>query len=303
MRNTKKLLHKLTRRLLPSALLLLAAFTLPASAKISVATSLTDFASIANAVGGERVEAFAIAKPTANPHSVEVLPSYMTKVARAQLYVKVGLGLDGWAEAIIHGSRNTRLVQVDASRGVSVLEIPTGKVDASLGDVHPEGNPHYWLNPNNALPIAQNIHDALVRIDPTGAPYYDQRLEAFRQEAARRIANLRTRMQPLARQTIFTYHSSWPYFAQAFELRIVGKLEPVPGIPPTARHLNDLLEIARNEHPMALLLEPYFSREGGEFLQRSAGIPTRTVSPSCTGVAPDSYWNHFDEIVATLTSR
>ena len=284
-------------------LILMVALTLPTFAKVSVATSLTDFASIANAIGGDRVDAFAIAKPTANPHSVEVLPSYMTKVARAQIYVKVGLGLDGWAESIIHGSRNSNIQIVDASQGIAVLEKPTGKVDASMGDVHPEGNPHYWLDPNNAVLIAGNIEKALLAVDPDGANYYKQRLEQFTLNAKTQIAALQTRMKPMANQAIFTYHSSWPYFAQAFGLRIVGKLEPVPGIPPTARHLNELLAIAKSEKVVALLQEPYFPKEGGEFLVRNAGIPTRSVAPSCSGPEPDAYWKHFDQIIQSLTSK
>jgi len=185
--------------------------TIPAIAKITVATSLTDFASIANSIGGDRVDAFAIAKPTSNPHSVEVLPSYMVKVARARVYVKVGLGLDGWADQIISGSRNTNISVMDASQGIEVLEKPTGKVDASMGDVHPEGNPHYWLDPANAVMIAQNIYRALLAVDPDGSSYYQQRLSIFRNDAKVKSATLKKQMAPLANKAIFTYHSSWPY--------------------------------------------------------------------------------------------
>lgn len=217
-------------KLVQYSLLLIALLILPSFGKIVIATSLTDFGSIASAIGGARVEAFAIAKPTANPHSVEVLPSYMVKVARSQLYIKVGLGLDGWAESIISGSRNTHLTVVDASSGIEVLEKPTGKVDASMGDVHPEGNPHYWLDPNNGIVIAQNIYKALVSIDPKNTEYYAQNLSAFNSNAKFKIASYSEKMKPFSNQAIFTYHSSWPYFAKAFGLRIVGKLEPVPGI-------------------------------------------------------------------------
>src|SRR5688500_18297305 len=113
--------------------------------KAQVAASLPDLASTAASVGGNRVEVFAIAKASANPHSVEVLPSYMIKVARARVYLKVGLWLDGWADAVIDGSRNKGLLVADCSAGIPVLEKPEGKVDASHGDVHPHGNPHYWL--------------------------------------------------------------------------------------------------------------------------------------------------------------
>src|SRR5262245_16279247 len=144
-------------------------FPAPALAKLRVAASTNDLASIAASVGGDQVEAFAIARPTADVHRVEVLPSSMVKVARADLYLKVGLGLDGWADAIVAGSRNARLRVVDCSRDVAVLEKPAGRVTAAQGDVHPDGNPHYWLDPANGAVVARNVAAALAQADPAHA--------------------------------------------------------------------------------------------------------------------------------------
>ncbi|MEO5617400.1 MAG: metal ABC transporter substrate-binding protein, partial [Candidatus Eisenbacteria bacterium] len=165
------------RFVLAAALLLaLAAPAYPAPAKpagrLRVAASINDLASIAASVGGEQVEVFSIARPTSDPHRVEALPSYMVKVARSRLYLKVGLGLDQWADALIEGSRNRKLRIVDCSRGVALLEIPTGKVDASMGDVHPDGNPHYWLDPRNGAQVARTIAAALAEADPANAERY-----------------------------------------------------------------------------------------------------------------------------------
>ena len=137
-----------------------------ATAKITVAASNNDLASIAASVGGDQVETFAIGRPNADAHRVEVLPSYMVKVSRAHIYLKVSLGLDQWADQIIDGSRNDKLVVVDCSANVNILEKPTGNVNASMGDIHPNGNPHYWLDPRNGGVIAQTVATALSKVDP-----------------------------------------------------------------------------------------------------------------------------------------
>jgi len=149
----------------------------PVGATIRIVASLPDIGSIASYIGGDKVEVASIAQANANPHSVEVFPSYMAKAARASLFLKCGLALDQWADAIIDGSRNNNLMVIDCSSGINVLEKPTGKVDASKGDVHPFGNPHYWLDPSNGVVIAQNILEGLKRSTSQIAPYTRQILK------------------------------------------------------------------------------------------------------------------------------
>ncbi len=286
--------------LLLSALFLTSAFS--EQAKIKVAASLPDLASIASAVGGEEVEVFSIAKSNANPHFVEVLPSYMIRVAKARIYVKAGLGLDQWADAILDGSRNNNITVVDASSGVSVLEKPTGKVDASLGDVHPQGNPHYWLDPRNGVHVAETVRDALKKTDPAHAAAYEANFEKFRTGSESRIRDWNGRMAPLKGKAVITYHSSWVYFAHAFNLRIVGYVEPYPGIPPTARHLRELLETIKAEKAELLIQEPYYSGKDPEFLARETGIKVFRFTPSCDGTGVGDYWKHFDDITNAISA-
>ncbi len=272
-------------------------------AKVKIAASLPDLASIAAYVGGDQVEVFSIAKSSANPHFVEVLPSYMIRVARADIYVKAGLGLDQWADAILEGSRNNRITLVDASRGVDVLEKPTGKVDASSGDVHPQGNPHYWLDPVNGIRIAETLRDALKQVDPSHATQYDANAARFKAEAVQRIEAWKESMAPLKGSAIITYHSSWVYFARAFSLRIVDHVEPFPGIPPTARHLRDLVDAIRSNKAKILLQEPYYPGKDPEFLARETGIKVYRFTPSCEGVASGDYLKHFDSMVSALGGK
>lgn len=273
---------------------------LSAEARIKVAASLPDLASIAAYVGGDQVEAFSIARSNANPHFVEVLPSYMIRVSRAAVYLKAGLSLDPWADAILEGSRNASIEVADCSAGINVLEKPTGKVDASLGDVHPQGNPHYWLNPANGVRAAENIRDALKRADPGHAALYDANTEKFRAEAARRIQGWQQKLAPLKGEAIVTYHSSWVYFADAFGLRVVGHVEPFPGIPPTAKHLRELVDLIRADKATVLLQEPYYPGKDPDFLTRETGIRVFRFTPSCNGTGPGDYLRHFDEMTDAL---
>jgi zinc/manganese transport system substrate-binding protein len=272
------------------------------AAPIRIVAALPDLGSIASYIGSDKVEVSAIAKANSNPHSIEVFPSYMAKVSRASIYLKSGLGLDQWSDAIIDGSRNNKVIAVDCSNGVSVLEKPTGKVDASMGDVHPFGNPHYWLDPRNGVIIAQNIALSLEKIDEQNTSFYEKNLDRFKAETSARFAAWQEKMKTLDGRKIITYHSSWPYFADAFGFSIVAKVEPFPGIPPTGNHLADLVEIIKKENVAFIIQEPYFSDDAPRFLNRQTGVKVFKCAPSCSDVTPSSYFDHFEGIIIQLTT-
>ena len=284
---------------LAAGLALLALVPGAVSAKLRVAASTTDLASIASSVGGDQVEVFAITRPNADVHRVEVLPSYMVQVSRAALYLKVGLGLDQWADGIIDGSRNAKLKVLDCGAGITPLDKPTN-VNASMGDVHPFGNPHYWLDPRNGIIVAREVAEELGRLDPAHAADYGARAEAFAKEAGAAYARGQQAVSRMPVKTVFTYHASWVYLAHAFGLEIAATAEPVPGIPPTAKHLEELVTIAKQRKVAALIQEPYFAEEAGKFLAREAGVRTVKVSPSCDGPQAGSYLAHFDALFGLL---
>jgi zinc/manganese transport system substrate-binding protein len=189
---------------------------------------------------------------------------------------------------------------VDCSVGIPVLEKRAGKVDASHGDVHPEGNPHYWLDPAHAARIAATIQAALAKADPQGAEAYASGAEAFVKENAARVEIWRARMAPLKGAAVITYHGSWAYFARAFGLRVVGHVEPFPGIPPTGRHLQGLLETIRAEKAAFLIQEPYFPDKDPAFLARKTGLRVHKFAPSCAGPGAGEYWRHFEDMIGAL---
>jgi zinc/manganese transport system substrate-binding protein len=271
------------------------------AAQIIIGAALPDLGSIASCVGGDKVDVFSIAKSNANAHFVEVLPSYMIKVSRAAMYLKVGLALDQWSAEIIDGSRNDKLLIVDCSDGISVLQKPTGKVDASMGDVHPEGNPHYWLDPSNGIIIANNILAGLKKIDPSNSSYYDKNYENFKNEAEKHIVDWKSKMSKLSGKKMIGYHSSWVYFASAFNLTVAGYVEPLPGIPPTGKHLAELVDIIKRDNISILIQEPYFPDEAPLFLARQTGIKVCKVAPSCADVKPNSFFSHFDNAIDQIT--
>ncbi len=273
-----------------------------AADRLRVVASISDLASIAAAVGGDRVEVTAIARPTNDVHRVEVLPSYMVRVSRAQLYLKVGLGLDQWADQIIDGSRNAKVTVVDCSRPITPLEKPTGRVDGRAGDVHPFGNPHYWLDPRNGALVARDLAAAFSQVDPSHAADFGARAEAFAADCERRQQAAATRLAGLPTHEILTYHSSWVYLAAATGLTVAGTVEPVPGIPPTGAHLQELVELIKARRPVVLLQEPYFSDEAAQFLARETGLRAVKISPSCDTTAADSYLAHFDAVVAAIAA-
>jgi len=271
-----------------------------AFAKMRVGASINDLASIASTVGGDEVEVFSIARPNTDVHRVEVLPSYMVKVSRARLYLKVGMGLDQWADGIIDGSRNTHLVVVDCSKDIPRLEVPTAQVNASMGDIHPYGNPHYWLDPRNGAIVARTVAEAFGKADPANADRYRDRAEKFAEEAQETFARGKAAAAAMPVKSMVTYHRSWSYFANAFGIEVAGEAEPVPGIPPTGKHLAQIVKIAKERHVPIFLQEPYFSDDAGRFLARQADMRVVVAAPSCDAVTPGSYLAHFTELFGKI---
>jgi zinc/manganese transport system substrate-binding protein len=283
------------------AVLIMIFSAIAANAAINVVTSTADLKSIAEYVGGDRVSVQSIASGKANPHFVEVLPSYMVMVARADIYFKIGLELDFWAQPIIDGSRNGKLIIIDCSQGVEPMEKPTAKVDASMGDVHPQGNPHYWLDPNNASIIAGNIARGLIQVDPSGKAAYESNLVKFNAQLQSRMELWQELTKPLKGLEIITYHNSWPYFSRAFGITVAGFVEPKPGIEPTPAHTAELIEMVKSRGIKIIGKEPYFSDKSPKVIASATGAEVVNLPPSVGGdpQAVD-YFTLIDTIIAKL---
>ena len=280
----------------------LAAGSSPAE-PVAVVTSLPDFAVITRAIGGDLVEVDSIVKGNRDVHSVELLPSLMLKVRRANIYVKVGLDLDLWSRQLIDGSRNAGLVVVDPSAGIEVLQVPTFKVDASHGDLHAYGNPHYWLDPANVRPIGEAILEGLARVAPQHAATFRANLDAYVKRVDAATAAWQQRLAPFGGAQLVSFHNSWPYFEKRFGVRVVEFLEPKPGVPPTPTHIAALQELLKSGRVKAILMESYFDDRVPAMLSRTTGVPLVKV-PILVGGAPgvDDQLALFDTITRELAA-
>jgi zinc/manganese transport system substrate-binding protein len=283
-------------------LVLLLALAVPALAKVKVVASSSDLASIVKEVGGDKVEVTSIGQGKSNLHFIEMLPSYMMKVSQADIYFKIGLAMDQWAAGIIDGSRNGKLVVVDCSKGIDVLERPTGKVDASMGDVHPDGNPHYWLDPRNGKVIARNVLDGLTQADAANAAAYKANFDSLSRRLDSAWQVWSSKATSFKGIPVISYHSTWVYFAAAFGIDVVGYIEPKPGIEPTASHTAELIEIMKKRDVKVIFREPYFSDRAPNALAKETGAVVYTV-PSSVGGTDEArdYFSLFDMLINTLT--
>jgi len=311
--------------------------------KLNVMTTTTNLESIAEAVGGEHVNVSSLASGSEDPHFVQAKPSYMVKTRSADLWVRVGLELEiGYEELIIAGSRNPRIRvgspgHLDASEGVKPLEVPSGKVSRAMGDVHPSGNPHYWLDPYNGRIIARNICRRLKQLDAEHAADYDRNLAAFLlkldsamfggklvetvggeklwkmqsdgaldrflKDQTFSLGGWLAKLKPFERAKIVTYHRSWSYFAHRFNLQIVGELEPKPGIPPGPSHVLEVMNTMKSEKVGVILMEPFYNRADAEVVAKKTGARVVVAAAAVNGrQEADSYIAMLDNAVARLSS-
>lgn len=293
------------KRILLLAFLALAAR--PAAATVHVVTSIQDFASIADSVGGKRVETFALSRGYQDPHFVDPKPSFILKLSRADLLIVAGLELEiGYLPPLLDQSRNEKIRPgapgyLDASIGCDILERPTGVVTRAMGDVHPFGNPHYWLDPNNGRIIARAIEAKLSALDPAGAAEYKANLAAFDAKIAEAEKRWDAMLGPYAGTDVVTYHNSWPNFLKRFRLKAAGYIEPKPGIPPTPSHTVEIINMMRERKIPVILMEPYFDDKTPKAVAEKTGAKLLRFIPSVGGV-PEAkdYVSLFDYDVKLL---
>jgi zinc/manganese transport system substrate-binding protein len=290
-------------------LVVLAALSLaaPVFGTVKVVTSVQDFASIADAVGGKRVETFALAKGYQDPHFVDPKPSFVLKLSKADLLIVAGLELEiGYLPPLIDQSRNERIHPggpgyLDASNGCDILERPTGTVTRAMGDVHPFGNPHFWLDPENGRVIARSIAAKLTELDPAGAAEYKANLAAFDAKLTEGEKRWDAALAPDAGTELVTYHNSWPNFLKHFKLVAAGYIEPKPGIPPSPSHTVEIIDMMKAKKIPVILMEPYFDRKTPNQIAEKTGAKLLVFIPSVGGLPEiKDYFGLFDYDVKLL---
>ncbi len=279
----------------------------PAATKLSVVTATTDLAALVQEVGGDRVDVDSIARGYQDPHFVEAKPSFLLKLRKTDLLVIVGLELEiGWLPPLIQQSGNPKIQvgapgYLDASRFARILEIPTGQVTRAEGDVHPLGNPHYWLDPENGLRIAKGIETKISEMRPADADYFAQRYTDFERRLKQADQQWLAEMKPYAGRKIVTYHRSWPNFADHFHLDVAGYVEPRPGIPPSPQHTVELIQLMKRDGVKVIVVEPYFDLKTPNSIARETGGQVLVLMPSVGGEKEiTDYFKLFDYNIAKL---
>jgi ABC-type Zn uptake system ZnuABC Zn-binding protein ZnuA len=277
-----------------------------AADKIRVVATIPDLKALAEEVGGKQVDVETLARGNQNAHELELRPSLMLKLRRADILLENGLELDTWADVVVQGANNANIVRgapgrIDVSRGIQVLEVPSTRVDRSMGDVHPLGNPHYSLDPGMAPVITQNIVDAFARFAPDRRAEFERNRQAFLARLDEAMARWTRTMEPLKGAKVIVYHPQWIYLLARFGLSQAGTLEDRPGIPATPSHLTRIIRQMKDERIKVIIVEPWNDLKLATRVADEAGAKAVVLASMVGGVkGTDSYIEAIDHNVTVL---
>jgi zinc/manganese transport system substrate-binding protein len=255
----------------------LCAVALSTHAKLNVVASLPDFGAIAQEIGGDKVKVTSIARGTEDPHFVDARPSFIRILNQADVLLEGGAEMEiGWLPTLINNARNNKILgdapgHVILSRGVRLLEVPTAPLDRSMGDTHPHGNPHFWLDPLNGKIMASSITETLSKLDPPNAAYYQANLQGFNERIDKKLVEWTKALEPYRGTKVVTYHKSLTYFLDRFGFELVGTIEPKPGIEPSPSYINGLIPRLKAAGAKLLLVEPYRPRRTPAYVAQGTG--------------------------------
>ena len=275
---------------------------------IRIVTTTQDLKSIAELIGGDKVEVFSIATGYQNPHFVDPKPSFIIKLSNADIFATVGLDLEtGWSPQLVTSSRNPKIQKgspgyVDASAGVSLMQIPSS-LNRGEGDIHLFGNPHYWLDPLNGKQIARNICNGLMRVSPLNKNFFESNLKLFNETIDRKIIEWTKAMAKYKGTKIIAYHNEWCYFENRFGLQIVDFLEPKPGIPPSPSQLVKIIGEIKNNQIKVIISSPYFTTSSSDVVAKQTGAKVLTLATSSGAFESiKNYYDLFDYNISQLVS-
>jgi ABC-type Zn uptake system ZnuABC Zn-binding protein ZnuA len=298
-------MHIMNRHVFMAAAALSLAAPLQAQ-RLDVVTSTTDLQSIARAVGGNRVSVMAIAAGYQDPHFVEAKPSFALRLGDADVFAYVGLDLEiGWMSTLLDAARNRDINpggrgHLDVSRAIPVLDVRPD-ADRSQGDVHPRGNPHYWLQPENAKRIARLFRDRFAQLDPEGVRAYNANAARFEARIDSMTKALAPHLAAIRGKPVVAYHTSWRYFEEFTDVNIIGYVEPKPGVPPSPSHLAGLIQQMKRAGAKIIVMEPFYDRKMPDFVARNVGGSVLVLPPSVEGIKGiDDYFELIDHNVRRL---
>jgi ABC-type Zn uptake system ZnuABC Zn-binding protein ZnuA len=278
----------------------------PAQSRLRVLATLPDLWAISRAIVGDLGEVHVATRPGQNPHDLEIRPSQIVLVKRAEILVRNGLEEDSWIDPVIESSGNPRLLRgapsvIEAVRGLTILKMRTGAIDRSMGDVHPSGNPHFTLDPATLPVVTGNIVAGLSALHPDLAERLETNRRAFLDEVAAAARRWSATLAPYRGAPIVSYHDSWPYFYRAFGLEELGVIEDRPGVPPSPQHLVALIRLMRERRAKVVLVESWYPTDTPAAVARPAGARV-LVLPQSPGAmkGTDTYIAHLEFLVTAI---
>ena len=283
---------------------LLLLLTTPAFAELNIVATLPWIGSAAKEIGKDKINVRILAKPSQDAHFLEAKPSMILAARKADIIMYDGLDLEiGYLPLVIESSKNPKLMpgqigNFDCSQFITVLEKPT-TVDRSMGDVHPLGNPHYHFSPSRVLRVAEGMTRLLADADKANADFYQANYSAFAERVKEKEKEWHA--VPLKGRKYVAYHKYFEYLANGFGFRLIGYLEPKPGIPPSASHIEELIELMKREKPDAILVTPAYGKDEAESLSSKTGVKV-IVLPHDVGSLPgtDDLISFWDKIITLL---
>ncbi|HCN82023.1 MAG TPA: zinc ABC transporter substrate-binding protein [Sphingobacteriaceae bacterium] len=275
---------------------------------VRIVTTTQDTRSIAEIIGGNKVDVFAIATGYQNPHFVDPKPSYIIKLSNANLFITLGLDLEaGWSPSLLSSSRNVKIQKgsdgyVDASIGVPLQQVPS-TINRAEGDIHIFGNPHYWLDPLNGKIIARNICNALDKISPENKSYFEANLKTFNDQLDSKLRSWNAAMAGFKGTKVIAYHNEWCYFEKRFGLQIVDFMEPKAGIPPTPSQLVKIIKEVKENNIKVIITSPYFTTSSSDIVSKQTGAKTLVLATSVGAFdSVKNYYDIFDYNIRLLTA-
>ena len=285
-------------------LFILIAFTGISYSNIKVVASTTVIYDLVKQIGKDKVTVDYIARGDQDPHFVEVMPSYMMKLRNADILFRIGMGLEMWSNQLIDGSRNTKLKVIDLSTDIDKKEVPNYKADASYGDVHPYGNPHYWLDPVDAKIMAKEIYESMSADDSQDQPYFKKNYDDYMSYLDKKIAEWANKMSVVKGKPFLFFHASWIYFADRFGIKQAGFVEPKPGIAPSPSHNAELVQLIKSKGIKMIIMDNFYSDSAPNQLAQLTGVKVVKIPSAVYGMKNiNTYVDLMDYIVNAITKN
>ncbi len=276
-----------------------------ARAAVNVVATLPELGAITREVGGSHVSVYVVARANRDYHQIDPRPSDVSRVANAKLVVRTGMQFELWMDALSNATGNATLTNgganvVNASAGIRRLDVPSTQISGASGDIHVDGNPHFFYDPIYAKFIARNVLRGLLRVDAKNASSYRANYTRFNAQIDRRMAGWKASLAPFAGRSVVTYHENYAYFFRRFGLREYGHLEPKPGVPPSAGHINALIQAMKRDNVKAVVIESIYSTRYADLIRRQTGARVVVAPYSISGSGANSYFELIDKIVGSF---